>query len=120
MHQKLIHKIPRSNIVNPVTTISEELNRTCKTIKSPVFNTSKYNKNLINFIGVLVLASYFSVLAFSIVGTRFGFVDLRYGRKLDLYMFVMWVYFPPLVFPIIYFVFWPKCFISAIRCLKDM
>ena len=103
-----------------MTTISEELNRTCKTIKSPVFNTSKYNKNLINFIGVLVLALYFSVLAFSIVGTRFGFVDLRYGRKLDLYMFVMWVYFPPLVFPIIYFVFWPKCFISAIRCLKDM
>ena len=121
VHQKLLHKIPRSNIVNPVTTISKELNRTCKTSESPVFNTSKYNKNLINFIGVLVLASYFSVLAFSIVSTRLFCDESIYClRNHELYSFVMWVCFPPLVFPIIYFLFWPKCFINAIRCLKDM
>ena len=121
MHQKLLLKIPRSNIVNPVATISEQLNQTSKTIKSPVFNTSKYNKNLINFIGVLVLASYFSVLAFSIVSTRlFCDESIDCLRNHELYSFVMWVCFPPLVFPIIYFLFWPKCFINAIRCLKDM
>ena len=120
MHQKLLHKIPRSNIVKPVTTISEELNRTCQ-VKSPVFNTSKYNKNLINFIGVLVLASYFSVLAFSIVSTRlFCDESIDCLRNHELYSFVMWVCFPPLVFPIIYFLFWPKYFINAIRCIKDM
>ena len=120
VHQKLLHKIPVSNIVNPVATISEELNQTSMTIKSPVFNTSKYNKNLINFIGVLVLASYFSVLAFSVVGTRL-FCDetINCLRNQDRYIELV-VCIPPLVFPIIYFLFWPKCFINAIRCIKDM
>ena len=40
-------------------------------------------------------------------------------RNQDRYMELV-VCFPPLVFPIIYFLFWPKCFINAIRCLRDM
>ena len=68
-------------------------------------------------LGVLALFSF--VLGFSIIGSRMGWVDFRYGGKYDLYMFLN-LCFLPLVFPIIYFLFRPKCFTNAIRCLKDM
>ena len=104
-----------------MTAIPKELKPTCKTNKSPspALNTSKYNKNLINFVGILVLALFSFVLGFSIIGSRMGWVDLRYGGKYDLYMFLN-LCFLPIVLPIIYFLFRPKYFTNAIKCLKDM
>ena len=86
MHQKLIHKIPRSNIVNPVTTISKELSRTCRP-PQPILNTTKYNKNLINFTGVLVLGSSFAMIGMHVFGSRLGWIHLRYGEESYLFTF---------------------------------
>ena len=118
MHQKLIHKIPRSNIVNPVTTVSEELNRTCKT-PQPILNTTKYNKNLINLTGVFVLGASFAMIGLHVFGSRLSWINLRYGEESYLFTFSN-LCFAPVVFPTMYLIFRPKCFISAIRCLKDM
>ena len=84
-------------------------------INPPVmcFNTSKSNKNIINFTGMLLISVMFIILGYFTVASRSGWISLREG---NIYSFVP-ICCIPLIFPTIYFMYNPKHLINVLNDL---
>ena len=84
-------------------------------LNSPVlcFNTSKSNKNIINFTGMLLISVMFIILGYFTVASRSGWISLREG---NIYSFVP-ICCIPLIFPTMYFMYNPKHLINVLNDL---
>ena len=133
-HIKTICRIPRPRITHaPARDTSEqsiEMNviesiegRNIKqfiqeTIANPfqvqAFNIAKYNKNLISFLGISFLVTFFLVITGIAVGSRYGWISLV---QTQLYGFIGFCCLP-VILPTIYFMRNPNHLIIVMRDLN--
>ena len=85
---------------------------------SPVmlFNTSKSNKNLINFPGMLLIIVMFIILGYFPVASRMGWISLREGNT---YMYPVLCCIP-VILPTMYFTCKPKHLINVVNDLQSV
>ena len=129
---KTLHCKPRVINVEPICVIdnikvedqslASRNEETISTVKSTIesknspimsFNTSRRNKNLISFTGMLILVLFFSLFGFVAIGSRLGWVSHADGH---LTFFVLSCLIP-VILPTIYFMRNPK---HLMRVLKDL
>ena len=88
-----------------------------ETIANPIqvhtFNISKYNENLISFVGISFLVTYVIVITGIAIESRYGLSLVQ--TQLYLYI-VFWCL--PVILPTTYFMRNPKHFISVMRDLN--
>ena len=88
-----------------------------ETIANPLqvqaFNISKYNKNLISFVGISFLVTYIIVITGIAIGSRYGLSLLQ--TSMYLYIVVCCL---PVILPTTYFMRNPNHFISVMRDLN--
>ena len=88
-----------------------------ETITNPLqvqaFNISKYNKNLISFVGISFLVTYLIVITGIAIGSRYGLSLVQ----TQLYLYIAF-YCLPVILPTIYFMRNPNHFISVVRDLN--
>ena len=77
------------------------------------FNTSKSNKNLINFTGMLLISVTIIILVYFPAVSRLGWITLN---ELNLYIYICHCFFP-VILPTLYFMYKPK---HLIKVLKDL
>ena len=84
-------------------------------INPPVmcFNTSKSNKNLINFAGVLLIILIFIILGYFPLASRLGWITLR---QVNIYTFIPLCSIPVLL-PTMYFMYKPQHLINVLNDL---
>ena len=78
-----------------------------------MFNTSKSNKNLINFTGVLLIGVMLIIISYFPFASRMGWISQREG---NIYIVVPLCCIP-VVLPTIYFMYKPK---HLVKVLKDL
>ena len=78
-----------------------------------MFNTSKSNKNLINFTGMILISVMFIIIGYFPLASRLGWISQRNGNT---YLFVP-ICCIPVILPTIYFMSNPK---HLIRVLTDL
>ena len=77
------------------------------------FNTSKSNKNLINFAGVLLIILIFIILGYFPLASRLGWITLR---QVNIYTFIPLCSIPVLL-PTMYFMYKPQHLINVLNDL---
>ena len=75
------------------------------------FNNSKHNKNLINFIGIVVLSGLLILVAYFPMKSRSDWNIIKNG---SVYFYVSQCLYPT-VLPITYFMFYPNHLISVLK-----
>ena len=80
-----------------------------------LFNTSKHNKNLISFTGVLILSFIFITQTILPLGSRLGWIT---QKNASLYLYIH-LCCTPIIFPTIYFIRKPKYLISVLKDLQS-
>ena len=79
-----------------------------------LYNTSKRNKNLINFTGMLLIGVMFIIIGYFPLASRLEWISQRDGNT---YIFVP-ICCIPVILPTIYFMFNPKHLIRVLTDLK--
>ena len=87
-----------------------------ETITNPqvqAFNISKYNENLISFVGISFLVTYITVITGIAIGSRYGLSLVQ----AQLYLYIVFCCLP-VILPTTYFMRNPNHFISVMRDLN--
>ena len=88
-----------------------------ETIANPIqvhtFNISKYNENLISFVGISFLVTYIIVITGIAIGSRYGLSLVQ----AQLYLYIVFCCLP-VILPTTYFMRNPNHFISVMRDLN--
>ena len=88
-----------------------------ETITNPLqvqaFNVSKYNENIISFVGISFLVTYVIVITGIAIGSRYGLSLVQTQLYLYIAFFCL-----PVILPTIYFMRNPNHFISVMRDLN--
>ena len=87
-----------------------------ETITNPqvqAFNISKYNENLISFVGISFLVTYIIVITGIAIGSRYGLSLVQ----AQLYLYIVFCCLP-VILPTTYFMRNPNHFISVMRDLN--
>ena len=88
-----------------------------ETIANPLqvqaFNISKYNENLISFVGISFLVTYIIVITGIAIGSRYGLSLVQ----AQLYLYIVFCCLP-VILPTTYFMRNPNHFISVMRDLN--
>ena len=104
------------NVIEPIQEMNTE-QILQETIANPfqvqAFNITKYNKNLISFVGISFLVTYIIVITGIAIGSRYGLSLVQ----AQLYLYIVFCCLP-VILPTTYFMRNPNHFISVMRDLN--